>query len=139
MIFVDSEPPDDHDRHRVGHIAPDAARRFRQCYGANRQGIIADHLPPGADHVRTRSTAFLIVRRSPSQPVVQRRLSAIKFREVVIRAQFLGRARRLLAPDHPYCSQGAFVFSSRRSLALLAGGLSSMDVKRLNSWLDKAK
>jgi hypothetical protein len=57
----------------------------------------------------------------------------------MICAEFLWRAQRLLAPGHHYCSQGAFVFSSRRNLALLAGGLSSMDVKRLNSWLDKAK
>jgi hypothetical protein len=61
-------------------------------HGANRQGIIADNLLSGADYVRSRSAAFLILEGPPSQPFVEGRLSAIELREIVIRAQFLGRA-----------------------------------------------
>jgi hypothetical protein len=89
-VIVDSQAADDHDRHRIGHVAPDPARRFRMGHGANRQGIIADHLLAGADYVGARSTAFLILERPPSQPFVEGRLSAIELREIVIRAQFPG-------------------------------------------------
>jgi hypothetical protein len=61
-------------------------------HGANRQGIIAHNILPGAHHVRTRSAAFLVLQRPPSQPVVERRLSAFELGELVIPAQLLGRA-----------------------------------------------
>src|SRR5208337_2329784 len=139
VIFVDSQPADDHDRHRIGHVAPDTAWSSSMRYGANRQDVVADHMRSGADHVGARSAAFFILQRTATQPVVERRLSAGELREIVVRTQLLGRAQRWVAPGHCYCSQGAFVFSSRRSLALLTGGLSNMDVNRLNSSLDKAK
>ena len=52
-MFVDGQPADDHDRHRLRHVAPDAARGFRVRDGAYCQCMIADYLLPGADHVRT--------------------------------------------------------------------------------------
>jgi hypothetical protein len=61
-------------------------------YGANRQSIVADHMLPGADYIRTRSAAFLILQLAPLQPVVQRGLSTIEVREIVVGAQLLRRA-----------------------------------------------
>src|ERR1035437_5140097 len=87
MIFVDSQPADDHDRHRIWHVAPDTARRFRMRHNsANRQGIIAGDMLAGANDVGARSATLLVLQRPPPQPVVKRRLSAVELREIVLRA-----------------------------------------------------
>ena len=93
-IFVDGQPSNNHNRHGVGHVAPHAARRFRMGHGANRQGIVANYLPSGADHVGAGSAAFLVLQCAPAEPVVERRLSAGEFREIVFGAQILGRGQR---------------------------------------------
>ena len=64
-------------------------------------------------------------------------LATLESQQIVIWAQFLRCSQRLVTPTH--CSHGALVLSSRRSFALLAGNLSSIAVKRLNSSLGKAK
>src|ERR1017187_10789999 len=64
-------------------------------------------------------------------------LATLESQQIVIWAQFLRCSQRLVAPTH--CSHGALVLSSRRSFALLAGDLSSIAAKRLNSWLGKEK
>jgi hypothetical protein len=138
-ILVDGEASDDHDGNGIGHISPDAAWCFGMGYGANRQGVVADNVLPGADDIGTRSAALFILKRPPPQPVVERGLAALEFGEIVIGAQSPGGAQRLVVIIIIYCSHGAFVFSRRRSRMLFAGGLSSMAVKRLNSPLDKAK
>ena len=61
MVLVNCQATDDHDRHWVRHVAPNAARRMGVGYGADSKSIIAGHLVPSTDHVGTRSAAFLIL------------------------------------------------------------------------------
>src|SRR5260370_25484132 len=93
IIFVDSQSSDNHDRHGLRHVALDVARGFCMRRRANRESIIADYLLAGADHISTRRSALLVWHGPPSQPLVQRRLSAIEFREIVFRAHFLRRSQ----------------------------------------------
>src|SRR5208337_3564039 len=125
------QPADDHDRHWIRNIASNSPRRFLMRDGAHRQGVIPNHVPIRANDVGTRGPASLILQRPPSQPVVERLLSTFEFREIMFVATFAATHRSHWV--RIYCSQGAFVLSSRRNLALLAGGLSSMQVKRLKS------
>jgi len=76
---MDSEPAEDHDRHRIGHVALDSTRRFRAHYGADRESIIADYFLTDANHIGSRSAALLILQCSPSQPLIERSLSAVEF------------------------------------------------------------
>src|SRR5260370_27898193 len=106
-------------------------------HSAYNQRIVADDLVLCANNVRARRTAFFILKGPPLQPVVESRFTTLEPRQVMARRQLLWRADSVTAGTH--LSHGALVLSSRDRRGLLAGGLSSMAVKRLNSSAGKAK
>jgi len=57
--------------------------------GADSQRIIANDLLCRSDDVCARCTAFLVLQRTATKPVVEGWLTTSKFRQVVIGAQFL--------------------------------------------------
>ena len=80
IVLMDGQPTDDHDWYWIRHVTPNTTRCVRMCYSTHSKGIIANHLLSSADHIGTRSTTFLILQRSPTQPVVQRRLATLESR-----------------------------------------------------------
>src|SRR5919109_3772637 len=79
--LVDRKSPDHHHRYRVGHIASDAARRFRVSYCANGKRVVAHHPPFYASHVCSGSATFFVLEGPSSKPVIERRLTRLELRK----------------------------------------------------------
>src|SRR5208337_1696095 len=109
---------------------------------AYRESVVAHNSPSHADHVCPRRSALFVLAGALPQPVIERRLSAVELRQIVVGRKFFGRADRTRtdrAGARAHLFHGARVLSRRASRGLAAGGLSSMAWKRTNSVSDRAK
>jgi hypothetical protein len=128
--LVDRKSPDYHYRYWVGHIASDSARRFRVSYGADGKRVIPHNPLFYASHVCAGGTTVFVLEGASSKPVIERQLPAVELRKIVFGGELFWWIDPLLTDTH--LSHGALVLNRRANRGLLAGGLSSMAVKRLN-------
>ena len=54
IVLMDGQPADDHDWHRIWHVAPNTTWRMHVCYGTHSKGMIADHVLSSADQIGAR-------------------------------------------------------------------------------------
>lgn len=106
-------------------------------YRAYRESIVANNTLPDTNNVCPGGATFFVLKHPLSQPVIQSGLSALELREVMVGGELFRRTDSVTEGVH--LPHGALVLSRRASRGLLAGGLSSMAAKRLNSSSGNAK
>jgi hypothetical protein len=75
--------------------------------------------------------------RSPREPIIKRRFTGLKMRKIMVGRELVWRAQSATRRIH--LSHGALALGSLASRGLLAGSLSSMALKPLNSASGNAK
>src|SRR5215469_14396218 len=78
--YIHSEASNDHDRDGVGHVSSDTTGSLRVTHCTRCKGGVSDNLPSSADHICARGTTLFIGKRTPPQPLIQRRFTALKLR-----------------------------------------------------------
>src|SRR5438067_5927250 len=129
---IDSQPSQNHYRHRIWHVTSDPARCFPVRHCTNCQGVVCNHRSANTKHVSSRRAACLVCERPLAQPVIEKFFSAVKTGNVVLGRKWSGRTKRIHKSGRHFSQCGLFS-SRRRRRGLGAGDLSSTPTKRRNS------
>jgi hypothetical protein len=73
------KPCEHHHRYRIRHVAPDDAGGFPVRDGSRCQSVISKHTPDSIHHNEcTAGSVQVVGQRTPFQPVIQQRLTAVE-------------------------------------------------------------
>lgn len=80
---IDGKTAKHHDRYRVRHVPPDSAGSIDMGDGAGCKAIIAKHRRTDAGNIRAGSTVLVVAPSPLPEPVVERRDTGVKYRQVI--------------------------------------------------------